>query len=140
MTKTDVSNSSRPHAADAAIRGKRASLRMLLIALSAALMLMAAFAASSFGASGEVESGYKQKPPAPKEAGSGTAPAKESSEPASGVAPESASASPTSPSSSSTLPFTGLDLRWVIGGGLLLIGSGASIRIVQRRERQDSDR
>jgi hypothetical protein len=31
-----------------------------------------------------------------------------------------------------TLPFTGLDLRWVIVGGMLLLGTGLSIMYVQR--------
>jgi len=49
--------------------------------------------------------------------------------------------SSTSPSSetakAATLPFTGLDLRWMIGLGLLLAGVGVSIVTAQRRHRRD---
>ena len=34
-----------------------------------------------------------------------------------------------------TLPFTGLDLRWIIGAGILLLGMGLTVRILQRRTR-----
>jgi len=33
------------------------------------------------------------------------------------------------------LPFTGLDLRWVILAGVLLVGMGMSIVVVQRGRR-----
>lgn len=38
----------------------------------------------------------------------------------------------TTAAKATTLPFTGLDLRWVILGGVLLVGMGMSIVIVQR--------
>jgi outer membrane biosynthesis protein TonB len=34
---------------------------------------------------------------------------------------------------SKSLPFTGLNLVWIIGGGLLLLGLGVVIRLAQRR-------
>jgi hypothetical protein len=40
-------------------------------------------------------------------------------------------ATPTTPHAT-TLPFTGLDLRWVIVAGMLLLGTGLSIMYVQR--------
>ena len=71
---------------------------------------------------------------------SGTSPEKESSTPTKTTAPEKASAEPaksTEPTAkkASTLPFTGFDLRWLIGGGLLLIAMGFSIVTAQRRQR-----
>jgi hypothetical protein len=38
------------------------------------------------------------------------------------------------------LPFTGLDLRWVIGAGALLLAAGLSLRFTQRRQRHDLGR
>jgi hypothetical protein len=38
------------------------------------------------------------------------------------------------------LPFTGFDLRWTIGGGVLLIAMGFSIVTAQRRQRRDTGR
>jgi hypothetical protein len=35
------------------------------------------------------------------------------------------------------LPFTGLDLRWTVGAGLLLLGAGGSIMVMQGRRRRD---
>jgi hypothetical protein len=138
MTWIHVSTSSRPRAATAA-RARRSSCRTMLLALPVALLLMGAFATPGVAATkSTTESGYNQKPPVPKseaKPSSETAPAKEA-EPAQSTAPSST----TSPSSSSALPFTGLDLRWVLGGGLLLIGAGISIRVIQRRERQGTGR
>jgi cytoskeletal protein RodZ len=37
------------------------------------------------------------------------------------------------PTTAKALPFTGLNLAWVIGGGLLLLGAGVTIRVAQRR-------
>jgi hypothetical protein len=68
----------------------------------------------------------------PEEPKTGTSPSKEEApkkeEPAKGAAPEKAT----------TLPFTGFDLRWTLGGGLLLILAGASILRLQRRVRGGS--
>jgi uncharacterized surface anchored protein len=50
----------------------------------------------------------------------------------------SSSTSPSSETAKATaLPFTGLDLRWTIGMGLLLAGVGVSIVTAQRRHRRD---
>jgi hypothetical protein len=154
MQRTDSSISSRPHTAGAeSSSGKSPRSRRLrigrrgLLAVPVALALMApavpALAQSSTGTSG-----YKQEVPVNKETPtktepkSGTAPSKESTtpatttpkastEPATTTAPAPATTSP----SESKLPFTGLDLRWVIGAGMLLLASGLSIRLAQRRQR-----
>ncbi|HEV7586180.1 MAG TPA: hypothetical protein VGO14_10415 [Solirubrobacteraceae bacterium] len=84
-------------------------------------------------------SGYEKK----AEEKSGTSPSKETSTPEKKeTAPTTSSTTPsssTSPSSekASTLPFTGFDLRWTIGMGLLLVGAGFSIVTIQRRHRRD---
>jgi cytoskeletal protein RodZ len=98
-------------------------------------------------------SGYSQTPP-PSSTGTtptpsaGTSPSKEKSTPTKTTAPTTTSSAPaagTSPTTTksakaSTLPFTGFDLRWTIGIGLLLMGAGFSIVTVQRRHRRDTDR
>jgi hypothetical protein len=67
---------------------------------------------------------------------SGTSPTTETK-----TTPSTTPSSSTSPSSetakAATLPFTGLDLRWMIGMGLLLAGVGVSIVTAQRRHRRD---
>ncbi|MHB8491625.1 MAG: hypothetical protein ACYDA6_05340 [Solirubrobacteraceae bacterium] len=61
-------------------------------------------------------------------------PEKESGEPTKAVAPTSEASTPAStPAAKSTLPFTGLNLAWMIGAGVLLLGFGVSIRLAQRR-------
>jgi uncharacterized surface anchored protein len=106
--------------------------------LAGALVLPgAAFAA-------EGTSGYGSTPTTPTtttptsttpatEPKTGTSPSKEKS--ASETAPESKSAE-----KATSLPFTGLDLRWVIVVGVLLMGAGLSIVLVQRRQRRDGGR
>jgi len=80
------------------------------------------------------------KKPEPK---SGTSPSKSTKTPTTSsktVAPATASSTPattTSPAKASTLPFTGFDLRWTVGGGLLLIAAGGSIMVMQRRGRRE---
>ena len=57
------------------------------------------------------------------------------------TAPAKASSTPTtSTEKASTLPFTGFDLRWDIGFGLLLMGAGFSIVVAQRRQRRQHGR
>jgi uncharacterized membrane protein len=72
----------------------------------------------------------------------GTSPSKESSTPTKTTAPETASTEPTKGSEptakkASTLPFTGFDLRWTIGAGVLLLAMGLSIVTAQRRQRRN---
>ncbi len=44
------------------------------------------------------------------------------------------------PAKASALPFTGLDLRWDVGLGVLLVGAGVSIVAAQRRHRRERRR
>jgi uncharacterized membrane protein len=55
--------------------------------------------------------------------------------PASKTEPTKSSSEPkaTTAAKAKTLPFTGLDLRWLTIGGLLLVGMGLSIFVTQRR-------
>ncbi|HMH46644.1 MAG TPA: hypothetical protein VK538_02910 [Solirubrobacteraceae bacterium] len=97
-------------------------------------------------------SGYNNKPtttsttPAPS---TGTSPSKESSTPTKTTAPETTKSEPTTNTAptattaekkATTLPFTGFDLRWTIGVGLLLTGMGFSLVTAQRRNRRNSSR
>ncbi len=133
-------------------RGLSSALRRLLIlpvALSLAVALVVpttAFAANSttgYNQTPPSTTGYNQTPPS-----AGTSPSKEKSTPTKTTAPTTTSSAPaagTSPTTTksakaSTLPFTGFDLRWTIGIGLLLMGAGFSIVTVQRRHRRDTGR
>jgi uncharacterized surface anchored protein len=85
-------------------------------------------------------SGYNQEPNKPS---TGTSPSKEASKPTTttkATSPETSSAPTTQAAKASTLPFTGLDLRWIVGIGLLMMGAGFSIVVVQRREGRDGGR
>jgi uncharacterized surface anchored protein len=53
------------------------------------------------------------------------------------VKPSTAESTPsTTTSEAKTLPFTGLNLAWVIGAGLLLFAAGLTIRVLQHRRAQ----
>ncbi len=143
MTQTDVVASVRPQAQDAAPirrRSPRALRRLyvlpLALLLTAALVVPTAALAATTGTTGTT--GYNQTPPAPA---SGTSPSKEKSTPTKETAPAKATSTPTTTTTTtakaSTLPFTGFDLRWTVGIGLLLMGTGFSIVAVQRRQRRD---
>ena len=148
MTRTDVVASSRPQAADAAsIRGgsSRALRRVLVlpVAVSLAVALMGPTTAFAAGTT----TGYSQTPPPPTTSTAttptpttGTSPSKESSTPSKTTAPATTSSAPTtstSPTSAArSLPFTGFDLRWTVGIGLVLMGMGFSIVTLQRRQRR----
>ncbi len=86
------------------------------------------------------KSGYATQPTTPS---TGTSPSKESSSPKTSTPsketePSTTTAAPTSESEKTgTLPFTGFDLRWSVGIGLLLMGAGLSIVVVQRRQRRE---
>jgi cytoskeletal protein RodZ len=123
-------------------RGRR-TVRGLL-ALPLALMLIAPGTALA----AEPTSGYSQTTPAPTTTTAPTpkqetAPTKTSSTPKetpakSGVEPAKTSepakaTEPTATTAAKTLPFTGLNLTWIVIGGVLLVAMGASILLTQRR-------
>ncbi|MGH2852933.1 MAG: hypothetical protein ACRDLF_01915 [Solirubrobacteraceae bacterium] len=114
-------------------RGRRRFARRELLALPAVLALVVAPAAPAFAqTSSNGTSGYKQKPPVPTtktEPKKETEPSKEATKPT----PTTTVEPTTTPAAkASTLPFTGLDLRWVLGAGLLLLSTGLAIRLGQR--------
>ncbi len=137
MTRTDVMASSRP-GTDAAARttgtGSRAwrMLSLLSVLAIVAVGLMAPAGALAAGSTSEATSGYNQEPEKPS---TGTSPSKETTTPATTTTPETS----TSPESTKTLPFTGFDVRWSLAIGVLLMGAGCSIIVLQRR-RHGSDR
>jgi len=106
------------------------------VILPVALALALAPAAPVLAASGSATYGNSH-PNAP--AGSGTSPSKATKKPAKAVTPATTSSTPTAkPAKASTLPFTGFDLRWTVGAGLLLVGAGGSIMVMQRRQRRNT--
>jgi len=127
----------------------RRTLRRGLLALPLALALIAGGATTALAV--EPTSGYSQTSPAPKTTPT-TAPspkgeaAPTTPSPKGEAAPTTTSSKTETPASSTeptattatkatTLPFTGLDLRWVILAGVLLVGMGMSIVVVQRGRR-----
>jgi len=153
MTRTDVVASNGPQAAGAAPK-RRGSFRAArrLPVLPIALLLAVVFVMPTALAAGATTTGYGQTPPAPKTGttptpNSGTSPSKEKtaptkSTPATTTTPAKTSSVPTTTKSAkaSSLPFTGLDLRFTVGVGLILMGAGFSIVMVQRRQRRNSGR
>jgi uncharacterized surface anchored protein len=127
-------------------------LLLLAVALAAPTSAVAAETTNKEGLSGygkteEKKAEETKKPEEAKkpEEKAGTSPSKETSTPESKeTAPTSTTSSGTSPSSqstkSSTLPFTGFDLRWTLGMGLLLVGAGFLLVSVQRHHRRDGGR
>jgi hypothetical protein len=127
-------------------------LRRLSV-LPVGLLLAVALVVPTTAFAAQGATGYSQTPPPPSTGttptpSAGTSPSKEKSTPTKTTAPTTTSGAPaagTSPTTTksakaSTLPFTGFDLRWTIGIGLLLMGAGFSIVTVQRRHRRDTDR
>ncbi len=158
MTRTDVVASSRPRKAIAAPKrkGSFSALRKLVVLPIALALTMALVPATALAAE-EGLSGYNKTTtttttttttptttpaattPTPT---TGTSPSKESSTPTKTTAPETASTEPSKGSEptakkASTLPFTGFDLRWTLGAGILLLAMGLSIVTVQRRQRRN---
>jgi hypothetical protein len=136
MTRTDFTASSRPRAATAgsiSTPSRRPSVRRILAA-SAVLALMlptaSAFAAET-GTSNYNQAPPVKTPPAVTPPHSHVGPKREASPPQ-----KTPTTTPprTTTSPPATLPFTGLDLRWVIGAGVLLMGAGLSLRVMQRKD------
>lgn len=112
--------------------------RRIARALIAAPVTLALLAPAGPALAASSTSGYSQTPPVttPSKPSNGTGPSTSSS-PATSVPRSSSAPSSTAsaaPSSSSQLPFTGLDLRWIVGGGVLLLAGGLALRMMQRRE------
>lgn len=124
------------------------------VALGALALLGALLAIAPAIASAATTTGYSQTPPAPKTEPSTTTTApkttpakttpakqevspKEEKETVAKTTPAPSHAmAPTTTARASRLPFTGLDLRWLIVGGVLLVGSGLSIVVAQRARRR----
>lgn len=126
MTSIDGPASGGP--ANAAKRNGSRTRRALL-AVPVAITLMVPATALAV----ETTTGYNQTPPPPTT--TKTTPSK----PTKSTAPATAIGTPVtikpSTPAPTTLPFTGLDLRWVIGAGLLMLAMGGfSIRVIQRRQ------
>ncbi|HEV3034557.1 MAG TPA: hypothetical protein VGX72_07185 [Solirubrobacteraceae bacterium] len=152
MTRTDVMASSRPQKADAASirRGSSGALRGLVIVPLVLLVLAlvpgvaaAAEPTSGYTTTTPTTTGYSQTTPTTTTTATpatGTLPSKEAEKPTpttptAETAPAKTSSTPTP--KASTLPFTGFDLRWDLGLGLLLMLAGVSIVAVQRRQHRN---
>lgn len=143
MTRTDVMASSRPRAAVAApMSGGSSRPARGLCGLAMALLLGAMLLLPGAAVAAESTSGYNQEPSKPKTTPTtGTSPSKEAAKPTSTTPTTEVAPSTTSTTAkASTLPFTGFDLRWDIGFGVLLVGAGVSILTMQRRQRRRSER
>jgi hypothetical protein len=148
MTRTDVMASSRPQRRVASTGERSLRKWRRLLAASVALMLAAALVSPGLAlaettTSKEGLSGYgkeepkketKKEEPKKEEAKKETVPSKETTTPTKETAPEPKASEPAK--TTSTLPFTGLDLRLVVAVGILMIGAGFSIVVVQRRQRR----
>jgi hypothetical protein len=127
-------------------RGRSRRRRTMLRGLLALPLALALIAPGATAIAAAPTSGYSQTAPAPKTTPATTptttsspkgeaAPTQTSSTPSTETQPANSSSEPTATTangSSKTLPFTGLDLRWMILGGVLLVGMGGSILFVQR--------
>ncbi len=160
MTRTDVMASSRPRTADAAPKaGRSKSIRRGLAAVPVVLVMGFALLVPSAALAAEGTSSYNQAPPPPPTTTpkttpttptptptptTGTSPSKEAEKPATKEeptkAPSPSSGSPAPTAEKATLPFTGFDLRTTIALGLVLMGGGLSILLLQRRMRRGGSR
>jgi len=145
MTRTDVMASSRPRTPRAAsFRNEPSGVARRLLAPTLALLLGLALLLPGAAVAAGGTSGYEQEPNHPKTTPTtGTSPSKEAAEPTSTTptsSTEPTSTSTTTAPKASTLPFTGFDLRWDVGFGVLLLGAGISILAMQRRQRRRSER
>jgi uncharacterized membrane protein len=157
MTRTDVVASSRPQAADAALMRRGSSRAWRRVLMPVALSLAVALMASTTAFAAETTTGYSQTPPPPTTKTTppsttpapttptpttGTSPSKESSTPTTATAPTTTTTPSTTPSptTAKSLPFTGFDLRWTVGIGIVLMGMGFSIVTLQRRQRRGTRR
>jgi hypothetical protein len=141
MTRTDVVASSRPQAELAASTrriSRRTSRRRLVLPVVLLLAMALVAPTAALAATTNTETGYSQKAPEPK---SGTSPSKETKPTKAATTPTTTTPTATTASpKAQTLPFTGFDLRWVVGFGLVLTAAGLSIVTVQRRQRRGTNR
>jgi hypothetical protein len=109
----------------------RRLVRRGLLALPAALVLVAAVAPPL--AQGSETSGYGQTAPKPTTTPTPKTSVEPSKKAAAPVTTPKASTEPMTaakaPATQSTLPFTGLNLMWVVGIGALLLTAGLAIRL-----------
>jgi hypothetical protein len=140
MTRTNVMASSRPQTAGTSMtRSGSSRARRRLIILPVMLALAVAPAAPVLAVEPNYGNSQANKPK--PESHNGTSPSKATKTPTKTVSPATTSSTPsttTQPAKASTLPFTGFDLRWTVGAGLLLVGAGGSIMVMQRRQRRDT--
>jgi uncharacterized membrane protein len=157
MTRTEDLASSRSRKQDAT--RSRTGLRRAwqTLAVVPVVLLLGALLMPASALAAESTSGYSQTAPTPQTSTtpaptptsgtspsttpaptptSGTSPSKEAKTTPEATAPakETAPTTSTSPSKAATLPFTGLDLRWIVAIGVLLVALGCSILAVQRRQ------
>jgi hypothetical protein len=144
--RNDLTVCSGPMTAIAAPIGRAGSRRrriargLLALPLALALIVPGATAMAA-----EPTTGYGRTTPPPAKTETTPAPKQETAPtqtsstaketPSSANEPTKTSSEPTATTATKakTLPFTGLDLRWLTLGGLLLVGMGMSIVVVQRR-------
>jgi uncharacterized surface anchored protein len=156
MTRTDVMASSRPHTTR--MSSDRPGIFRRLAVVPAVLLVAMALVGPSTASAAEGTSGYSQEPnkpgtsttpttptttPTTPTTPTTTTPATETSPSKESTTPTATETSPTSGSTtpsptaktakSGTLPFTGFDLRWSLGMGLLLLVAGVSLLTMQRR-------
>jgi hypothetical protein len=144
--QNDLTACEGPLTAAAAPIGRVGSRRRRMVrGLLALPLAMALIAPGATAMAAEATTGYGQTTPAPAPktettpAKQETAPTQTSSTakeaPSGATEPTKTSSTPTATTAAKakTLPFTGLDLRVVTLGGLLLVGMGMSIVMVQRR-------
>ena len=137
MTRSDVMASSRTRtAATASKRRGSSSAPRALAFLSLALLCAAALVAPATAVAASTGlTGYGQTPTTPTTPTTKTTPTT-STEPTT-TTPTTTPTTAAKSEKASTLPFTGFDLRWTIGIGVLLIAMGGSIVLVQSRVRRD---
>jgi hypothetical protein len=146
-----------PQPADAAPTGRSRRRRVVrgMLALPLVVALVGASATTASAAETTTTNGYgtTNSPPPPTTntsttpatkteptgtAKGGVSPTKTSSTSKETTAtganePAKSGVEPTATTAAKTLPFTGLNLSWVVFGGVLLLGMGASILLTQRR-------
>ncbi len=157
--RNDLTACDGPLTATAAPIGRGGSRRRRMVrGLLALPLALALIAPGATALAAEATTGYGHTTPAPKTETTPapktettpapkqeTAPTQTSSTaketPSRETEPTKTSSEPTATTAAKakTLPFTGLDLRWVTIGGLLLVGMGMSIVLTQHR-RHDARR